>query len=342
MASTNHTSESSLQDRRGLHRERLKNTTEIAKLLNTKKSLSADRCFSVDEFRYGVTVRDQLIECLQRENRWLRDENAHLSQCLQRSHLTSVLPPGSLPKDGPQQNQSSMKYCGQPLIRNGADATPSVEPSALHLAGLPITNMNRFKEDRPQHPGETRSIAGTRPSGSAENNVAERAESEEGEKPSRVVTCYVVEPLRQPLFQSVFRGFLESVSVMMFHDHDTRLVLEPYPLRNDPRARLAKHRPVIIPCLCASSPEADIDAALRISGINNTKNIALVAFHVVPRHNREPQVPASRTQVSRRLCGAVRLITDVVYVEGFEVLPGVFPCRHNDGALACVAQFFNS
>ena len=83
------------------------------------------------------------------------------------------------------------------------------------------------------------------------------------------VTCYVVEPSRQPLFSSLFRGFLESVTGMMLHDHDTRLVLEPYPPRNDPRARLAKHRPVIIPCLGATSPQADIEAALRVSGVNS-------------------------------------------------------------------------
>jgi len=37
MASNGHTTEHKPQDRCGLHRERLKNTTEIAKLLNDKK-----------------------------------------------------------------------------------------------------------------------------------------------------------------------------------------------------------------------------------------------------------------------------------------------------------------
>ena len=37
MASNSHTTEHKPQDRCGLHRERLKNTTEIAKLLNDKK-----------------------------------------------------------------------------------------------------------------------------------------------------------------------------------------------------------------------------------------------------------------------------------------------------------------
>lgn len=342
MAANSHTSEHKPQQRCELHRERLKNTTEIAKLLNDKKSLSVERCVSVDDLRYGFTVRDQLIECLQRENRWLRDENAHLAQCLQRNHVTPVLSPGSLPKEGPRQNETSMKYYGQPLIRNGADSKLSIEPSAHHLAGPPITSMKRFKGVPLIDTGENRCGSGSRPGVKAENNVVVKAQIDEGEKPSRVVTCYVVEPLRQPLFTSLFRGFLEAVTGMMLHDHDTRLVLEPYPPRNDPRARLAKHRPVIIPCLGASSPQADIDAALRVSGVNNTKNIALVVFHVVPRHSREPHVPVSRTQVSRELCGAVRLITDIVYVEGFEVLPGVFPCRHNDGALADVAHFFNS